>query len=127
MEYVYNGEYVKNTVTIDGVTYPKSEFANLSQLIPVAQVPTLTSTQTIEFHEGSEVNGEWVTFTVREMTDEEKLAVIRTKRDSLLAETDWTGMSDVTMTTEMATYRQALRDLPATVDLNNPVYPTKPE
>ncbi len=35
----------------------------------------------------------------------------RTKRDSLLAETDWTGMSDVTMTSAMTTYRQALRDI----------------
>jgi len=126
MDYVYNGEYVKNTVTIDGVTYPSSEFANLSQLVPVAQVPTLTYTQTIEFHEGSVVDGEWVTFTVREKTDEEKLAVIRTKRDTLLGETDFYALSDVTMSDEMATYRQALRDMPATADLNNPVYPTKP-
>jgi len=126
MDYVYNGEYVKNTVTIDGVTYPSSEFANLSQLVPVAQVPTLTYTQTIEFHEGSVVDGEWVTFTVREKTDEEKLAVIRTKRDTLLAETDFYALSDVTMSDEMATYRQALRDMPATADLDNPVYPTKP-
>jgi len=126
MNYVYNGEYVKNTVTIDGVTYPSSEFANLSQLVPVAQVPTLTYTQTIEFHEGSVVDGEWVTFTVREKTDEEKLAVIRTKRDTLLGETDFYALSDVTMSDEMATYRQALRDMPATADLDNPVYPTKP-
>jgi len=126
MNYVYNGEYVRNTVTIDGVTYPSSEFDNLSELIPVAQVPTLTYTQTIEFHEGSVVDGEWVTFTVREKTDEEKLAVIRTKRDTLLAETDFYALSDVTMSDEMATYRQALRDMPATADLNNPVYPTKP-
>jgi len=126
MNYVYNGEYVRNTVTIDGVTYPRSEFGNLSQLIPVAQVPTLTYTQTIEFHEGSVVDGEWVTFTVREKTDEEKLAVIRTKRDTLLGETDFYALSDVTMSDEMATYRQALRDMPATADLDNPVYPTKP-
>jgi len=35
----------------------------------------------------------------------------RNKRDGLLAETDWTGMSDVTMTSAMTTYRQALRDI----------------
>ena len=35
----------------------------------------------------------------------------RTKRDGLLADTDWTGMSDVTMTSAMTTYRQALRDI----------------
>lgn len=126
MEYVYNGEYVGNTVTIDGVTYPKTAFAELSQLIPVAKVPTITPLQMIDWHEGSVIGGEWVTFTVREMTDEEKRSVIRTKRDGLLAETDWTGLSDVTMTPEMSAYRQALRDMPATADLNNPIYPTKP-
>ena len=35
----------------------------------------------------------------------------RTKRDKLLAETDWRALSDVTMSTEMTTYRQALRDI----------------
>ena len=53
----------------------------------------------------------------------------RTKRDGLLAETDWTGMSDVTMTSEMTTYRQALRDLPANSNwpnLEDADWPTKP-
>jgi hypothetical protein len=36
----------------------------------------------------------------------------RSTRDSKLTETDWHGMSDVTMSSEMTTYRQALRDLP---------------
>jgi hypothetical protein len=35
----------------------------------------------------------------------------RTKRDKLLVETDWMALSDVTMSTEMTTYRQALRDI----------------
>ena len=38
---------------------------------------------------------------------------VRTVRDAKLAVTDWTGMYDVTMTMEMATYRQALRDITA--------------
>lgn len=53
---------------------------------------------------------------------------LRTKRNQLLAETDYLALSDVTLSTEMTTYRQALRDLPAnTTDLANPVWPTKPE
>jgi len=36
----------------------------------------------------------------------------RFKRDGLLAETDWLGLSDVTMSSAWATYRQALRDVP---------------
>ena len=55
---------------------------------------------------------------------------VRTQRDTKLAETDWTGMSDVTMTAEMATYRQALRDITAHAnfpDLEEADWPTKPE
>lgn len=36
---------------------------------------------------------------------------VRSKRDGLLAETDWMALSDNTLTTEWATYRQALRDI----------------
>jgi hypothetical protein len=52
---------------------------------------------------------------------------LRTERNRLLAETDWTASTDVTMSAEMTEYRKLLRDLPAdTVDINNPVYPEKP-
>lgn len=37
----------------------------------------------------------------------------RAKRNSLLASTDWTASSDVTMSDAMKAYRQALRDVPA--------------
>lgn len=53
----------------------------------------------------------------------------RMRRDTLLAETDWTGMSDVTMASAMATYRQALRDITAHADfpnLDDDDWPTKP-
>jgi hypothetical protein len=55
---------------------------------------------------------------------------LRYKRNSLLAETDFHGMSDRTMSAEMATYRQELRDLTnglTTVEqVNAVVFPTKP-
>ncbi len=52
---------------------------------------------------------------------------LRTKRDRLLADTDWWALSDVTMTDEQTAYRQALRDVPAnTTDPANPTWPTKP-
>ena len=53
----------------------------------------------------------------------------RNKRDRLLAETDWTGMSDVTMTSAMTTYRQALRDITDHANwpnLEDADWPTKP-
>jgi hypothetical protein len=53
----------------------------------------------------------------------------RSTRNSLLAETDWTAMSDVTMADNMKTYRQALRDLPTHSNwpnLEDADWPTKP-
>ena len=40
-------------------------------------------------------------------------AKVRAKRNELIAATDWTGNSDVTMTSAMTTYRTALRNVPA--------------
>ena len=55
------------------------------------------------------------------------MAGLRSQRNQLLAETDYFALSDVTMTADMTTYRQDLRDLPAnTTDVFNPVYPEKP-
>jgi len=51
----------------------------------------------------------------------------RQQRNRLLAETDHLALADSTLTDEMRSYRQALRDLPAnTVDPANPVWPVKP-
>ena len=53
----------------------------------------------------------------------------RSQRDRLLGETDWTGMSDVTMVSAMTTYRQALRDITSHANwpnLDESDWPTKP-
>ena len=58
------------------------------------------------------------------------LAELRDKRDNLLKETDIFALADLTMTDDMKTYRQALRDLPSGKDTvekcNNATWPTKP-
>ena len=55
---------------------------------------------------------------------------LRTKRDKLIAETDYLALSDQTLSREMSTYRQALRDITngiTTVEqANNITWPTKP-
>ena len=61
--------------------------------------------------------------------DVEAAKNVRSKRDTLLAETDWTGLSDVTMSAEMTTYRQALRDITGHANfpyLEDADWPTKP-
>ena len=89
------------------------------------------------------INGNQVQFTAEEETarDNEEtawanaaparaLARLREKRNDLLAETDFYGNSDVTMSSDMTTYRQALRDLPDGKDTvekcENATWPTKP-
>jgi len=55
---------------------------------------------------------------------------LRLKRNALLAETDFYALSDVTMSPEMETYRQELRDitngLTTVEDVEAVVFPTKP-
>lgn len=61
--------------------------------------------------------------------DEIKAINNRSKRNALLAETDYLALSDNTMTTEMATYRQALRDITTHANwpnLNEEDWPVKP-
>ena len=89
------------------------------------------------------INGNRVQFTAEEEAArdaEEKawadgaparaLADLRAKRNRLLAETDYYALSDVTMSDDMKTYRQNLRDLPAGKDTvekcENATWPTKP-
>jgi len=63
----------------------------------------------------------------RDVLPVEQMEALRTKRNRLIAETDYLALSDATLTDEMSTYRQTLRDLPAnTTDPANPVWPTKP-
>ena len=43
--------------------------------------------------------------------DDEAATSVRTQRDSLLKETDWHGLTDVTMPADITAYRQSLRDI----------------
>jgi|TARA_R100001079_G_scaffold101352_1_gene66269 hypothetical protein len=89
------------------------------------------------------INGEKVQFTAEEETArdaEEKawadgaldrsMEELRRKRNRLIAETDWWGTSDNTMTDAQKKYRQDLRDLTEGLDtvekVNSVTWPTKP-
>ncbi|MZQ75270.1 MAG: hypothetical protein GT589_03825 [Peptoclostridium sp.] len=68
------------------------------------------------------------------LTFDEKLTAIRNQRDRLLAECDFTQLPDAPISSELktayATYRQALRDLPETITVDNidsVQFPAKPE
>jgi hypothetical protein len=89
------------------------------------------------------INGNQVQFTAEEETarDNEEaawaagafdraIADVRAKRNRLLAETDFHGMSDNTMASDMTTYRQNLRDITNGVTTQSHIdaisWPTKP-
>jgi len=89
------------------------------------------------------VNGERIQFTAAEETARDKeekawsdgavaraQADLRTKRNTLLAETDFHALSDITLSDDMKTYRKNLRDLPAGKDTvakcTDATWPTKP-
>ncbi len=89
------------------------------------------------------VNGERIQLTAEEeaQRDQEEadwnagafdraIADLRQRRNALLSATDFYALSDVTMSDDMKTYRQELRDLTEGKDTvekcNNATFPTKP-
>ena len=89
------------------------------------------------------VNGVRVQFTAEEETARDieeqawrdgafdrAMARLREKRNYLLAATDFYALQDVTMSEDMETYRQVLRDLPSGLttveEVQAVTFPTKP-
>ena len=59
--------------------------------------------------------------------DDRKAKDVRMERNQLLRDSDWVSSSDITMSDEWRTYRQALRDVPSQEGFPNTVtWPTKP-
>ena len=64
------------------------------------------------------------------------MRLLRVERDKLLAACDWRASTDLTLSDAWKTYRQALRDLPASaspkldsyaeLDLSSVSFPTEP-
>ena len=60
--------------------------------------------------------------------DTEAAANVRSQRDQKLKDTDWMGLSDVTMSAEWAAYRQGLRDISLQDGFPHTItWPTEPE
>lgn len=87
------------------------------------------------------INGEHVAFTPEEETERDaeealwedgkndrEMAIIRTERNKLLQNCDWTQSRDLTLSNDEAwkLYRSQLRDFPENVDLNNIEWPKEP-
>ena len=70
------------------------------------------------------------------LTNAEPMRLLRLERDARLAACDWRASSDLTLADSWKTYRQALRDLPASaspklnsdgdLDMTSVTFPTEP-
>ena len=73
---------------------------------------------------------------ISELNNAEPMRLLRIERDERIAKTDWRALSDLTLSDAWKTYRQALRDLPASaspklnsdyeLDLTSVTWPTEP-
>ena len=73
---------------------------------------------------------------ISELDNAEPIRLLRVERDTRIAKTDWRASSDLTISDAWKTYRQALRDLPASaspsldsnydLDLTSVTWPTEP-
>ena len=73
---------------------------------------------------------------ISELDNAEPMRLLRIERDARIAKTDWRASADLTLTDAWKTYRQALRDLPASaspklnsldeLDLTSVTWPTEP-
>ena len=73
---------------------------------------------------------------ITRLTNAEPMKLLRIERDRLLAATDWRASSDLTLADSWKTYRQSLRDLPASstptldsdgnLDMSSVTFPTEP-
>ena len=69
-------------------------------------------------------------FNAKIPTDAEILAIkwvgVRAQRNIKLQESDWRASSDLTLSDDWKTYRQALRDITTQSDPDNITWPTEP-
>mgnify|MGYP006230486269 FL=1 len=73
---------------------------------------------------------------ISELDNAEAMRLLRIERDARIVKTDWRASSDLTLSDAWKTYRQALRDLPASatpklgsdyeLDLTSVTWPTEP-
>lgn len=94
-------------------------------------VITYWSDKSISVPTEEEINTE-----LTRLTNAEPMRLLRIERNKLLAACDWRASSDLTLTDAWKTYRQSLRDLPASaspkldsdgnLDMSSVNFPTKP-
>ena len=139
---IIDGTTVTNTGTIQKL-FPSTcfsaagvntDFLTANNVVELVETLTYTTpTQKLVSVEPYIDGGKVYNIKVESTTADEQAALtttqwylIRAQRNSLIERTDWRAGSDVTLSDEWKTYRQALRDVPTQSDPFNITWPTEP-
>ena len=139
---IIDGTTVKSTGTIQQL-FPNTSFSiggpnadfltennivelieNLSYTTPTQKLSTVDAY--VESGKAYNVRVENTTADEQTALTNEKWIAIRLERDRRLQITDWRASSDLTLSDDWKTYRQALRDVPTQSDPFNIAWPTEP-
>ena len=113
---------------------PNTDFLTANNVVELVETLTYTTpTQKLVSVEPYIDGGKVYNIKVESTTADEQAALtttqwylIRAQRNSLIEQTDWRAGSDVTLSDEWKTYRQALRDVPTQSNPDNISWPTMP-
>ena len=139
---IIDGATVKNTGTIKELfpntsfttAGPNTDFLTANNVVELIETLTFTTpTQKLSPVDAYVEGGKAYNVKVESTTSDEQTALInqqwanvRLERDRKLQDTDWRASSDLTLSDDWKTYRQALRDVPTQSDPYNITWPTEP-
>tara|TARA_R100001460_G_scaffold29336_1_gene58348 strand:- start:619 stop:1053 length:435 start_codon:yes stop_codon:yes gene_type:complete len=139
---IIDGTTVKSTGTLKELfpntsfttAGPNTDFLTANNVVELIETISYTTpTQKLSTVDAYLESGKAYTVKVESTTTDEQTALIneewktvRKTRDELLAKTDWRASSDLTLSDDWKTYRQALRDVPTQSDPYNIAWPTEP-
>ena len=139
---IIDGTTVKSTGTIQqlfpntsfSIGGPNADFLTENNVVELVEnLSYITPTQKLSNVDAYVQDGKAYNVRVENTTAEEQIALtdekwiaIRLERDRRLQITDWRASSDLTLSDDWKTYRQALRDVPTQSDPYNIAWPTEP-
>ena len=139
---IIDGTTVKSTGTIQqlfpntsfSIGGPNADFLSENNVVELVEnLSYTTPTQKLSIVDAYVQDGKAYNVRVENTTAEEQTALtdqkwiaIRLERNRRLQITDWRASSDLTLSDDWKTYRQALRDVPTQSDPYNIAWPTEP-
>jgi hypothetical protein len=122
--YDFSGEDYEIVETDAPLSYESTDNEGNAITIPFTQSGHIHDGHYHLTWDGSAILKDDTALTAYQTAD--KWKSVRADRNRRLAETDYLALSDQTLSAEMSTYRQALRDVPAQTDPDNITWPEKP-